>query len=550
MTRYPQNPTLDDPATRDGDAGFLGVNTRLAPEALPPGMVSAAVNAEFHAGVLRTRRGIHTPLWGRIGTAILGAGSFRDPNGGGEWTVFATASAVKLIAPGKTPRTVNIATTTGTLAGRVSFCQAFDKLLLFIEGEVPMEWDGRDTSNFSPVDIAPIAGTRRIASAATAELLNDRLFVPHDRDYVDISDIADYTRFGLLNKVRFNAGRDDSIVRVFPFTSDNLLVFKGKSIFMLTGASGSLSTMTVQLINPELGCIAGRTVASVGGDVLFLSTSGVHRVTQVVQERIQTAPVAVSQDIEQLIRTRVNWSAASGAEAAVVGDYYYLAVPLDRAAGNNAIFAYNLATDKWEGIHTFPANVALDAFVFLTFRGERRLCAVDFAQGRTYLLYEDREDCLPSGALPIAMDVTTRAYLGGNAGRKKWTVAQLATAEWKNSMSATLIVDGVAESAALYPSPLVRSRTQNTLASLSEWDSLNTNDDHGQQGRESYHVACPIKCGSGIVLSREQDFTTRFPCGARGRTSALRISTTAGVLALRAAGVEGFLTDRAFHPTS
>lgn len=550
MTRFPQAPTLDDPATRDGDAGFLGVNTRLAPESLPPGYVQEAVNAVFRNGQISPRGGVHTPVWGRISSAILGAGSFRDPIRGEEWTVLATASNVTLVAPGKTPRTVAIATTTGTLAGKVSFCQAFDKLLLFVDGEVPMEWNGSETGNFSPVDIAPIAGTRRIASAATAELLNDRLFVPHDRDYVSISDIGDYTRFGLLNKVRFNAGKDDAIARIFPFTRDNLLVFKGKSIFMLTGASGDLSTLGVQLINPDLGCIAPRSVASVGGDVLFLSATGVHRVTQVVQERIQTAPVAVSAEIEQLLQRRVNWKSADKAEGAVWGDYYYLAVPIDRSTKNNAIFAYNLVSEKWEGIHTFPSTVGLDAFVFITYRGERRLFAADFAQGWLHLMYADREDCLPSGAVAVQMDVTTRAYLAGAAGRKRWTVAQLATAEWKSSMAVTLIVDGVSETAPLYPNPLSRSRTANTLASLGAWDSTNSADDHGNAGRESYHVVCTIKCGSGIVLSREQDFTPRFPCAARGRTAALRVQTTAGTASIRAAGLEGFLIDRAFLPTS
>jgi hypothetical protein len=445
---------------------------------------------------------------------------------------------------------VAIATTTGALAGKVSFCQAFDKLLLFIEGEVPMEWNGSDTANFSPVDIAPISGTRRITTAATAELLNDRLFVPHDRDFVSISDIADYTRFGLLNKVRFNAGRDDSIVRIFPFSRAQLLVFKGKSIFILDGATGDLSDLNVQLINPDLGCIAPRSVASVGGDVLFLSATGVYRVGQVIQDRIQTAPIAVSHEIEQLLQRRVNWKSADKAEAAVWGDYYYLAVPLDRSTKNNAIFSYNLVSEKWEGIHTFPANTWLDQFVFITYRGERRLFAVDDTNGWLYLMYADREDCLPSGPVAVAMDVTTRAYLAASSGRKRWSVAQLATAEWKSSATVTLLVDGVSESAALYPAPLSRSRTANTLASLGAWDSTNSADDHGNAGRESYHVVCPIKCGTGIVLSREQDFTPRFPCSARGRTAALRIQTTSGTMAVRATGMEGFLIDRAFLPTS
>jgi hypothetical protein len=557
LNRYAINGVgLDDPPFQDGDGGFLGVNDRLAPELLPEGWVAGATNLEFVSGELRTRRGFVSPLFVQTLATLRGAGVFRDPNGSESVVLVGRAQAF-FCREGRAPRAVDLPSTLAT-DETVSVRQAFDRLFLFREGAVPWEFTGLGA--FAEVDrsVNTGDGTHPIALAATAELLNDRLYVP-DGDYLNASDIADYTRFAIGNRQRFNSGTADTIVRVFAFTQNTLLVFKGKSVLALTGAIGNLSGARVELINPEIGCLAPESVGSVGADALFLSSRGVYRVQQIVESRLGTAPTAVSQDIPGLMR-RVNWKSAAGAQAVVQGDYYYLAVPIDGSTTNNAIVSYNLVTGAWEGVHTY--GIRIDRLIVATVRGQRRVLAVDFQSGSAHLLYEQESEDLyaplreestdpeetpeffPPDQDAIATEVVTRGYRAENAGRKRFRVVQLDSVTRGASVSAELRVDGNAEREALWPVTIARSRTANIDGST--WDSTNAGDDHGAAGREDYAVVCPFQCGSGIVLSREQSFTDRFSAMARGRVGQVRISTTRGMIGIRAIRIEGTQIDRSF----
>jgi hypothetical protein len=54
---------LDDAPLRDGDGGFVGVDERMDPELLGPGMVSSATNCRFRNGLVEARRGITLLPW-------------------------------------------------------------------------------------------------------------------------------------------------------------------------------------------------------------------------------------------------------------------------------------------------------------------------------------------------------------------------------------------------------------------------------------------------------------------------------------------------------
>ena len=76
----------------DGDSGFSGINGRLDPATLPPGVAAHAENCRFRNGVAESRKGVVKPAWcnninpATTGnainpfTTIYGAGVFRDPN--------------------------------------------------------------------------------------------------------------------------------------------------------------------------------------------------------------------------------------------------------------------------------------------------------------------------------------------------------------------------------------------------------------------------------------------------------------------------------------
>jgi hypothetical protein len=280
---------------------------------------------------------------------------------------------------------------------------------------------------------------------------------------------------------------------------------------------------------------------------LFLSSTGVYRVQQIVESRLGTAATAVSQDIPGVMG-RVNWSAAAGAQGAVLGDYYYLALPMDRSATNNALLAYNLVTEAWEGMHTY--GIRIDKLIAATVDGRRRLLAVDFESGGAHLLYEGgHEDCFapegvddPTAPAAIAAEVVSRGYRAESTGRKRFRFAQVDVVSRGPSWGAELLTDGNAEAVALAPATVARSRTRNLDGSA--WTSTNGNDDHGDPGREDYAVVCPFRCGSGIVLSREQSFTERFAAMGRGRVARVRLRSTRGLLGIQALRVEGTEIDR------
>lgn len=99
MSQYRDFGPQDDPDAPLGDARFLGVNNRLQPDQLEPGMLADARNARLRTGHPETRPGVVKPGWLNVtrpgvdastrpvGT-FYGAGTFRDPNGG-EWVLLA-----------------------------------------------------------------------------------------------------------------------------------------------------------------------------------------------------------------------------------------------------------------------------------------------------------------------------------------------------------------------------------------------------------------------------------------------------------------------------
>ena len=553
-TRYQPQPGDTEAADIDGDAGFVGVNARLSPEQLPPGYVAAATNIEFRDGQAVTRRGLAMPSWLDLVTPLCvppvsGSAVVKSPETNAEGIIIAKASGIYFCET-NTPK-VSIPIPVEEITGTVRFSSAFGRVYAWREGLAPWVWEG--ASGFTVLDSTDLDnGTRPVPFAGRAETMNDRILVRANNSEVDISDIGEPGQYGILNRVRFDVGRGDVIARVFPFTNDAALVFKTLSIHLLSGISGTLASLSVNVVNAELGCIAPDSVASTGGDVLFLSQTGVFRVRQIVQDRIETAPVAVSYDIEPLLRQRVNWSRARYAQGAVFGERYLLAIAIDGSTTNNAIFVFNLVTEAWEGIHTF--GISIDALLETELYGDRRLFAVDYVTGYGYVLYEGEEDIIKvsgeSTPTPIATSLTTRGYLAASGTRKRFSLAQVATSEWHGAWGASMSVDGNEETEPLYPAAITRSTTARTIAGAAAWTPTNANDDHGAKGREDYAFTLPMQIGTGVQPDRRQDFTERFIAQETGRFCQLTITATRGVVAVRGVQVECAPQDRAYLPTS
>jgi len=487
-------------------------------------------------------------------TAVYGSGIFSDPYGV-EWMLVASNAGVHQLRDGHTPRLI---ATPEVMTGPVEFVQAFNVVLLF-RGEdrsdgtktPPWRWSGVRGDAFETINQSDSGdGTSPIPNAKTAELVSNRLLVPYGRDNIAVSDILNYTRYdAALDDFNVNTGSEDVLVRLFAFTGTTVLVFKSQSLLALNNVTGDLSSVALQVINSNLGCVAAKSVATLGGDVLFLSATGVFRVQQIVQARLETAPLPVSDPIEPIIR-RINWLAASGAHAIVHGRYYYLAVPLDGAARNNAVLVFNASTESWEGVHTFPEGVHFDRLHLTDWNFEKRVFAVDDAARRVHLLYEGRHDIIDGIPAEIPASVLTRGFALGEPGQKRFRRMRMRISTWNPTVSATLQNDGQNDTLTVVDGQ-VKSRTRYNQFAKPPFVLTNVNNDHAAPGREDYSVQASddFQLGSsGICFERTQSTQETQASTMTGRFCQILIRNTSGLIAIHQVEVEGAAADRSDRP--
>lgn len=550
MNRYrPGSETRNEPPRVEGDAALLGVIAKLSPEKIPEGYASAATNKIFASGAAETRAGILTPVCHRTGVSpLFGSGIYSDPSGV-EYIVQVTANAVYLTRDGRNVQSVGVPT---AVTAAVEVVQAFSVLLIFRgDSLAPWSWSGDMGDAFEEISQEdPGDGTTAIPNAVTAELMSNRLLVPNDRNNIAVSELLDYLRYDpTVNEFNVNSGSDDTIVRIFPFANNSLLVFKDQSISMISGIYGDLSSARLDQINREIGLVARKGVAMVGADVLFLATSGVYRVQQIIQDRIQTGSVPVSDPIEPLIR-RISAGYHSTAVAAVLGRYFYLAVPIDGATRPNAILVYDTTSDAWQGIHTFPSGVAFDNLLISDWNGRKRLYAVDHTAARVHLMYEGRGDQVANTWYQISDSIDSRGYMLGDQGTKNFRRVTVMVTTWNPSMSLSLVLDGHNELKPLTPTPITKSRTRYYTQGTAAWDQSNANNDHANPKREDYSIDFSIAIApgaSGIDPDAKQSTIERRQTGARARWAAIRVSSTQGCCDVNGLEIEALSGSRTLH---
>jgi|GEM_PF-5022967 len=484
-------------------------------------------------------------------TNVYGSGLFSDPNGV-EWLMVASNAGVHLLRDGTTPRLI---ATPEVITTPCQLVQAFNNVLLFRSKAVstdkftPWEWDGTRGGAFTAIDTTDHSdGTSAIPNGADRfgllpVVMQNRLLMPDGRDVVDASDVLDYTRYDqVLNAFRINEGSEDVLTALYPFTATDCLAFKSRSTYVISNVTGDLSGASLQEINRELGCVAGLTARAVGADVFFLSATGVYRVQQIIQDRLQTGAVAVSSPIQPIIE-RINWLAANRAVAAVLGDYYYLAVPLDGATVNNAILPYNTVNDAWEGVWEFPAGVQIDALHTTDWNGERQLYAVDYASMRVHLLNYGHADRIEETEHAIASSLVTRGYRFGSSAFKQFRRIRETIATYAPTLTMTLRTDGVNETSVLSDG-LTKSRTTYQLFGQADYDPTNGNDDHATPLRQDYSVALPVRFKSGLRCFERQTSVETQHTRARGRWASLEVANTTGFVAVAEISIEADETDR------
>lgn len=559
MDRYQDSRQSGNTSLGEGvDAGFLGVNMRLDPsllrtghqyydlnkELMGPGVMALAINARFSKGVAETRKGVAQPTDfnpATLGT-IYGSGTFSDPNGRDNLLV-AEASKVWCLSDGSTPK--EIAIDAGyEVSTSVTLLQTFDSVLLLREEGEILEWDGTATGTFGPVNQTPSGDyTETIPSSEVACLMSNRVLIKAARDVVAASLILDYTRYdSALSAFQINSGEDDAIVALAPYRRTNLVVFKDQSIHVLQNVTGNLADVRAEVINADLGCAARRSVATVGGDLFFLSANGVYRLGEVVENSMSTQERPVSEPVQPIIDS-INWEYAHKSCAIVQGDYYKLAIPTGSATEPNMVIVYDTVRGQWQGYDTFATEILISAWHRADYQGRKRAWMIDNANARVLITDWGTSDIIDGTEQDIVTTLQTRGYVLGSNDPQYFRNARLVMETWAPSFTISAVTEGVNEESEI-ATAVTRSRTKSFRFGTADWSDDNIADDHDEQGREDYSVVLNQSTGTelgstGMILNRSQETIDSYPLREHGRWLALKVVNTQGTIGLKAVTVDG-----------
>jgi hypothetical protein len=201
---------------------------------------------------------------------------------------------------------------------------------------------------------------------------------------------------------------------------------------------------------------------------------------------------------------------------------------------------YNTESQNWEGYCTFPSGVQIDRLFETDYCGAKRLYMADFANGRTHVLFEGRQDTIGNSRYEIPTTLWTRGYLLAEAPpyatvlnaaihNKDFREVRVAMATWNPKVTVTAIPNGVGTDEVLLPNPWTRDRAKwNTLRSPITLSNRYRNFE--DDGRQDYSVTLttPVELGDGIVLDHEQEYEEAFVTRTRGRYLSIRIDSTQG----------------------
>lgn len=554
MARFRQE--IDSEIVEDGDAGLIGVNALLEPsllrsqhiygdtneQLLSPGTVSHAQNKRFSKGHAEPRPGTVTPpqfnIDGGWTATIYGSGVFSDPNGF-EWLMICEANQVRLLRDGLAPVTAVGFASGITIAADVEFVQAFDRVIMFRGLSLPpLQWDGDIASTFDEFpDPISVTFLDTIPNAEYGVVMAGRSFVPYGRDQVAVSDLLDYSSWDVaLNTFRINSGEDDVIVGLHPYRRASLIVFKERSIHRLTNVEGDLSTVAADLINAEVGCVARKTIATVGGDIFWLGDDGVMRFSETVEDSMVAQEVPVSEAIQPWI-DRINRSYIHLSSAKVHGRYYYLAVPLDNETVPSTILVYDTVTGQWQGMDKFPAGMQIDRLHIARWLGRRELISVDRENGFVSVHGHGRTDIIDGTEHQISDSIKTRGYVGGQNDLKRWRHANVELSTWNPSVTIKVYVEGVNEVRTLRT--LTRDRTRYTIHGAGT-HTLSSGATHGNPHREDYMILASDNILPGEVYPElEQVAFVGAALRDVGRWVAIEILNTQGSCSVRSVRVDG-----------
>ena len=579
----------------DSTEAYAGVTLDDSPLAGP--VSNSAVGPYFKRNGTDSG-GTHVPLsgvsavdtthWSDIGnrtypfTNVKGVGVFRDPTGF-EHLLVATATGVYTALEGNGSYLVSA----HTISDDVFFVQAFNVVLMFLgEDTSPLVMSDIDTGFVSvtqdasdtDIDENDSDGTETIPNAANALFSGNRIWIPHHRDLVAVSDYLNYTRYApVMSTLRVNQGSEDKLVQLHKFDENTIIAFKESSIYALRNTYGNLRDMTLDEMTRSYGCISAKSVVTVGRDIWFLDRSGVRSLGVTESGKVQGVDKPVSDAIQPVI-DRINWPSATKAVAAYHNNRYFLAVPIDGATENNAILVYDFQTNTWAGYDegvaiggtlttasdgTASTYYGVKDFAKLTYAGAKRLFFVstkgtinlydDYNFGGMYdqTVETDSSEADYGNVSPanITDKIVTRGFTGGVTWPKNWRDVVCETATNNPQFSVSVAFDGVSETLSGPTSGLVTDKTFSRTTydrpfGKADYVETNTGNDYLTKFRQDYSWNCGTgilhsDMGDGIDPDRKQTHLSQYRLFGNGRYVTVTISNSRGRMEVANVGVKG-----------
>ena len=230
-----------------------------------------------------------------------------------------------------------------------NFVQALDKLFIL---------NGTDNvhSMASDKDITDELNTNTDPPRTTvgAWTQNNRLFLSgsktdSERDWVWFSDtLAPQTFNRSVNFFKVRSGTGGKVTWLEPFKLNELIIYKSDSIFALNMTGGTpLSDWTLQPVNTDVGCSAGKTVQDVGNDQVFLDAEGqVRLLARTTFDKLRTS--IISGPIKSVL-DEINIDAIDKCCSEFIDGKYYLSFPTGTNTENNRMVVWDSAASRLAG---------------------------------------------------------------------------------------------------------------------------------------------------------------------------------------------------------
>lgn len=368
----------------------------------------------------------------------------------------------------------------------------------------------------------------------------NRVFGIYGPDFVAISDILNPLIYlPLQNEFRLNSGTNDKVVAIYPFNESTIIVFKQRSVLAIANSTGELDGVRLIEITRDYGCVASKSIASTGSDIVWLSQRGVVSLKQTEYGLTQSVVIPLSDPIQGTI-DKIDWANASGACAAYHDNKYILSVPVGYGDGTNQLtIAYNFLNQSWDGEWSGTMLVPR-FFERLYVNGTTRLVFADesgFIHFFDPLAYKDRAG--DGSAVEIETEVETRGYTCGTKEHKQWTESKLAIATWDPEYAIDSVLDDYNAVKELKPYT-TKSRTEYYTYGTEDYDATNANDDFDTANREDYSVVPGFVPGSnGVKFGVKQTIVEKTR--PTGHSSAIRIkfTTTQGSVDIKSSFIAG-----------